>query len=81
MPTGSPGTILFTDLATSENSSFNVNTNWEGGVYSNHFGSSGTPDGANIGYKDGSVVWKPMGQLTPRYTHQVAPSPRLVFYR
>ncbi|MGC9261651.1 MAG: type II secretion system protein [Phycisphaerae bacterium] len=66
-PTSPSSTILFSDMVTSQNGFFNVNSVWGPGVYSNHLGSNGMPDGANIGYNDGSVVWKPMSELSPGF--------------
>jgi prepilin-type N-terminal cleavage/methylation domain-containing protein len=79
-PSGPTGTILFSDVVTSQNGSFNVNLVWGSGVYSNHVGSNGMPDGANIGYNDGSVAWKPLGQLSPGYNYSIYEVPT-DFYR
>jgi prepilin-type N-terminal cleavage/methylation domain-containing protein len=64
-PTDPPGRILVTDLVTSEGLSWDDNL-WSHGVNSNHVGQNG-PTGANVGYDDGSVVWKNQSQLTPGY--------------
>jgi prepilin-type N-terminal cleavage/methylation domain-containing protein len=66
-PNSPSDTILITDLVTSQNGSFNVNSVLGHGIYSNHLGSNGMPDGANIGHNDGSVVWKPMWKLSPGF--------------
>ncbi|MGC8560619.1 MAG: type II secretion system protein [Phycisphaerae bacterium] len=66
-PNSPSNTILFSDMVTSQNGSFNVNSIWGHGIYSNHLGSNGIPDGANIGHNDGSVVWKPMWKLSPGF--------------
>lgn len=70
-PTDYPGTILVSDLVTSASGSWNVTTSWGTGIYSNHFSESSNPDGANIGYNDGSVAWKPVGQLSPGFNYSI----------
>lgn len=65
-PTDSGASILITDLDTSNNGSWEVTT-WSTGIYCNHFNSPTGPDGANIGYNDGSVSWKPLSKLTPGF--------------
>ena len=64
-PTDPPGRILVTDLVTSEAGSWDDSL-WTQGVKSNHVGQNG-PQGANIGYDDGSVSWKNRSQLAPGY--------------
>lgn len=59
-------TILISDLVTAWGGYWNDNL-WTTGINSNHFHSQNGPDGANIGYNDGSVSWKPLSDLTPGY--------------
>ncbi len=58
--------ILITDMVISENGSWQpmLNPPWPNGPYANHFHGT-NPDGANIGYNDGSVEWKPLSKLSP----------------
>ncbi len=75
-PTDPGDTILITDLVTSWNGSW-ADTVWATGFNSNHMHSPDGPDGANIGYNDGSVSWKSLGDLKPGYRIFVPPD----FYR
>lgn len=64
-------TILVTDLTASYNGSWGAGP-FLGGAdptfpMSNHTSQTGAPDGANIGYNDGSVAWKPYSQMQPGY--------------
>lgn len=79
-PTDSSNSILITDLVTSANGSWNV-TFFTSGIYCNHMHDQAGPDGANIGYNDGSVSWKPLSQLSPGYRHFAVSSSVPDFYR
>lgn len=83
-PTDTPGKILASDIVTSQNGSWDIadmsGSGWSAGYYCNHMGSNGAPDGANIGYNDGSVSWKPINQMSPGYDFEVN-APHLNFYR
>ncbi|NNM85112.1 MAG: prepilin-type N-terminal cleavage/methylation domain-containing protein [Phycisphaerales bacterium] len=75
-PTDPGDTILITDLVTGSNGSW-ADTLWSTGFNCNHMHSPDGPDGANIGYNDGSVSWKSLGDLKPGYRIFVPPD----FYR
>lgn len=83
-PIAPPGQILISDVVTSQHGSWDVaalsGTGWDPGYYSNHMGSNGIPAGANIGYNDGSVSWKPIGQMSPGYDFELD-GPPIQFYR
>ncbi len=83
-PTDTPGKILISDIVTSQNGSWNIanlsGSGWSPGYYSNHMGADGNPDGANIGYNDGSVSWKSIGQMSPGYNFELYGA-HLNFYR
>lgn len=68
-PTDPGNTILITDLviASYANGSWDAALNWGTGFYCNHMHSKDGPDGANIGYNDGSVSWKPLNRLRPGF--------------
>jgi len=75
-PTDAGDTILITDLVTAWNGSWS-DPLWSSGFNSNHMHSKDGPDGANVGYNDGSVSWKPRGDLRPGFRIFVPPD----FYR
>ncbi len=74
-PTSPGATILITDLTASYRGSFT--TFYSSGygrssnsLLSNHMdAATGAPDGANIGYADGSVSWLPFGKLVVGSTY------------
>ncbi len=80
-PTSAPGRILVSDVVASQSGSWDLAApTWTPGYYSNHMGSNGNPDGANIGYNDGSVSWKPIGNMSPGYGYAIYGA-KVNFYR
>ena len=74
-PADSPSSILITDLVLSNNGSWEFNMWSKYQYWSNHMHSQDGPDGANIGYNDGSVSWKPLYLLRPGCNYGIGGGP------